>query len=111
GGYSDSAYWPGWAVLSLTAGADVKFDGKSSGDGGTATAQHGNVGVWGANKLFVQNDAVISGNVYFSSGAYGTPTTKFDSSVLQGTPGNWTHVAGADGFVANFTTDFLLWRA
>jgi len=111
GGYPDSAYWPGWAVLSVTSGVDVKFDGHALNDGGTASSLNGNVGVWGANKLYIKNDAVVSGNVYFSSGGYGTPTTSFDSSALEGGPPDWTHVDGANGFVANFKTDYLLWRA
>ena len=108
--FNDSNYWPGWAVLSLTAGAQVAFDGKSTGDGGTATGFNGNLGIWGANKLAIKGDAEISGNVYFSSGMYGTPVTSFDNSALDGAPA-FTRVDGPNDFVANFTSDFLLGRA
>ena len=55
---NQAAGWPGWAVLSVAAGKDVLFGG-GGGDGGTASAPFGNVGVYGANKVNATGSAVI----------------------------------------------------
>jgi len=102
--FNDSAYWPGWAVLSLTPGVNVTFDGHSLNDGGTATVNNGNVGIWGAANFDVKGDARISGNAYVTSGMTGFPTGDMTAATL-------AHIDGANGFVANFTSDVLLWRA
>jgi len=118
--------WPGWAVLSLTPGADVRFDGASFNgvpDGGTGPAispveTTGNLGLWGSDKVTIKDQAVINGNVYFTNGTYGAPEVKFDGSATQTTPDaipppdtDWTHIATPNGFKGDFHAVVQLWRA
>lgn len=120
----NGASWPGWAVLSLTPNADVTFDGalfNGVPDGGTgpgALSTTGNLGLWGSNKVTIQNQAIINGNVYFTNGTYGAPEVKFHGSTTDTTPDgipppdtDWTHIATPYGFVGDFKAVVQLWRA
>ena len=103
--------WPGWAVLSVASGKAVVFAGGSTGDGGTATAPFGNLGLYGSNKADATGDALIRGNVYHTDGWFGSVETMFGSGITAGTPGNWNQIQSGYGFKGGFLTDKLLWYA